>query len=52
MILIVWCIWFVQTYLMAIIMLNFLVAFVSQAYEKVTGEHNYSQYESRCEMNL
>ena len=34
-------VWFIHTYLMAIIMLNFLVAFVSQAYEEVISHASY-----------
>lgn len=47
-----WVIWISQTYIMAIIMLNFLIAFVTQAYEEVVTKQSQSQYQHKCEMNL
>jgi hypothetical protein len=47
-----WIIWISQTYIMAIIMLNFLIAFVTQAYEEVITKQSQSQYQHKSEMNL
>ena len=47
-----WLVFFTILVTTNIIMLNFLIAFVTQAYEEVITKQSQSQYQHKSEMNL
>jgi hypothetical protein len=52
MIYIVWFIWLFNIILMVIILLNFLIAVISQTYERVVSQQVRFSYSNKAEMNL
>ena len=48
---ILWLFWFVNIFIMLIIILNFLIAEVSQTYDKVKGSGKMFLYQKRCEID-
>lgn len=46
-----WILWFINLFLMLIILLNFLIAVISQTYERVAGSQTNYTYKDRAEMN-
>jgi len=48
---ILWMFWFFNEFVMMIIILNFLIAEVSQTYDKVKGAGNQFLYKKKCEVN-
>lgn len=48
---ILWIFWFFNEFLMLIIILNFLIAEVSQTYDRVKGAGNQFLYKKKCEVN-
>jgi hypothetical protein len=51
MIALIWFIWVTQQLLILIILLNFLIALVSQSYENVKSKEEIYKYKQRVEMN-
>jgi len=51
MIFICWFIWFIHQYLVLIILLNFLIAIISQSYDSVMTTSLITKYNQRCDMN-
>ena len=51
MILLIWIQWFVNQYINMIIMLNFLIAIISQSYEEVMSTSAFTRAQQRCSMN-
>ena len=51
-ILLVWGIWLVQAMLMVIVMLNYLIAVISQAYERVVNMREIYNYYYKAQINL
>lgn len=52
MIYIIWFIWLFNIILMVIILLNFLIAVISQTYERVVSQQVRFSYSNKAEMNL
>jgi hypothetical protein len=52
MIVITWLNWWLNHYIMLIIILNFLIAIISQSYEQVMTTSEVTKYEQRCQMNI
>jgi len=50
--LIIWFFWVVNIFIMLIVMLNFLIAEVSQTYDKVKGQGKMLLYQKKAELNL
>jgi hypothetical protein len=48
---IMWILWFVQLLIMQIILLNFLIAVISQTYERVASSQVNYIYKDKAEMN-
>ena len=48
----VWTIWLIQAMIMVIIMLNYLIAVISSAYERVVMQREIYQYTHKAEINL
>ena len=48
MILVIWVSWFVNQYLNLIILLNFLIAIISQSYEEIMTEQSVFRYQHRA----
>ena len=48
---IIWLAWWLNQYVMVIIMLNFLIAIISQSYEEVMSKTSLSVYTQKCQMN-
>ena len=48
---VLWVCWFVNIFLMLIIILNFLIAEVSQTYDRVKGSGKMFLYQKKCEIN-
>jgi len=46
-----WILWFVQLFVMQIILLNFLIAVISQTYEDVVSSQLNYTYKDKAEMN-
>lgn len=46
-----WALWFGNIILMVILLLNFLIAIISQTYERVAGSQSNYTYKDRAEMN-
>jgi hypothetical protein len=51
MICIIWSIWFLNQYLVLIILLNFLIAIISQSYDSVMSTSLQTKYTQRCDLN-
>ena len=51
MILVIWVVWFLNQYLNLIILLNFLIAIISQSYEEIMTEQSVFRYQHRAELN-
>lgn len=47
-----WAIWFLNIFINNIMMLNFLIAIVSQSYEEVMTNQVSTIYLQRCDMNM
>jgi hypothetical protein len=47
----VWSTWFFNQLICLIILLNFLIAVISQGYDNVMAEQIIDKYQSRAEMN-
>ena len=52
MIYVTWFNWMLQQYFMLIVLLNFLIAIISQAYENDLAMSVQNEYRQKCEMNL
>lgn len=48
----IWIIWFINVGLMVIMLVNFLIAIVSQVFERISGEQMQTSYKIRAEQNL
>ena len=46
----IWFLWFLQQYLVLIILLNFLIALISDTYNKVKEDEMETMYNQRCEL--
>lgn len=46
-----WLLWFVQLFIMQIILLNFLIAVISQTYQRVVSSQTNYTYKDKAEMN-
>ena len=51
MIYILWLIWYITTILMCIVLLNFLIAYISQSFERVVDTQTSETYLQRCNLN-
>ena len=51
MIIIIWTVWFINTWINLIIMLNFLIALIGQSYDKVMAEEDILIYEHKSLLN-
>ena len=51
MITIIWVFWFIHIFVILIILLNFLIAIISQSYEMVMANQVMSTYLHRCQLN-
>ena len=47
----IWTTWFFNTFVMTIILLNFLIAIVSHSYEQQINISQFNIYEARCNFN-
>lgn len=47
-----WSVWIFNSLLMVIILLNFLIAVISQSYERVVSLQNIYNYTHKAEINL
>ena len=48
----IWAVWFANVGLMIIMLLNFLIAIISQVFERVSGEKMQMDYKIRAQQNL
>ena len=48
----VWAIWLIQAIFMVIILLNYLIAVISQAYERVVNQRKIYGYVHKAEINV
>jgi len=46
-----WMFWFMNIFLMVIMLLNFLIAVISQTYERVSGSQTSYTYKDKADMN-
>ena len=46
-----WITYFAQSIIMLVVLLNFLIAYVSQAFDVVYETETHSKYQQRCELN-
>lgn len=51
MVYIIWFLWLLQIIVALIILLNFLIAIISESYEQVMAQHILHKYKHRCEIN-
>lgn len=51
-IIIAWGLWLGNLYIILIVLLNFLIAIISEAYEQVMTIEECDTYQSRCDMNI
>ena len=51
MVTLIWIVWTSSLYIMVIMMLNFLIAIISQSYENVMSQQIVFQYQQKVEMN-
>jgi uncharacterized membrane protein len=51
MIYLLWLFWFINIFLMLIILLNFLIAVISATYERVDSQKTNYTYKDKAEMN-
>ena len=51
-IIILWCIWYLNVFVMVIVLLNFLIAEVSATYEKVKEQGDKIIYSKKAELNF
>ena len=47
----IWVLWFANQFLNLIILLNFLIAIISQSYDNVMSKSLEYKYNQRCQMN-
>lgn len=47
-----WVLWFMQAFFMLIILLNFLIAIVSQSYDSVIASQMQVNYQTKCDQNI
>ena len=52
MIMIIWFIWIFHQFVILIILLNFLIAIISQSYEDVMSKSEQMKYKTRVDLNL
>ena len=52
MISLIWTFWVLHQFMIVIILLNFLIAVLSQSYEMVMSKASISTYLHRCELNM
>lgn len=52
MIFLIWSIWLFNQFLVLIILLNFLIAIISESYVSTLEKKEYYKYVQRCEMNI
>ena len=52
MITLIWTFWVLHQFMIVIILLNFLIAVLSQSYEMVMSKASISTYLHRCELNM
>ena len=52
MITLIWLIWLSNQFLVLIILLNFLIAIISESYANTLEKKEYYKYVQRCEMNI
>jgi hypothetical protein len=50
-VILIWVVWFVQTFFMLIVMLNFLIAVITSNYEKVKSEQAIIAYLNKASLN-
>ena len=50
-IILIWVTWFVNTFIMIIILLNFLIAVISSTYDRVTQSRDITQYMHKADLN-
>jgi hypothetical protein len=48
----IWFIWFCTQFINLVILLNFLIAIISQSYEDVMSRETFTRYSLRSHMNL
>jgi len=46
----IWAFWFLNQFLILIVLLNFLIAVISQSYENVMNSAQQFKYKQRCEL--
>ena len=51
MIFFIWCVWLIHQFVILILLLNFLIAIVSQSYEEVMQKTDFFIYNQRLELN-
>ena len=47
-----WILWYVEMFMMLIMLLNMLIAIVSNGYEEVVQNSKVTQYRFRCQFNF
>jgi hypothetical protein len=52
MIAICWLIWTVNTIMCYIILMNFLIAIISEAYEEIIDKGEQTTYEAKAKLNM
>jgi hypothetical protein len=48
---VIWAVWILNQFLMLIILLNFLIAIISQSYDAVMAKATNNAYAQRCRLN-
>jgi hypothetical protein len=51
-IVLIWMIWYIQTFTMLVVMLNFIIAVINSTYERVSQDAIYINYKYKAELNL
>ena len=52
MIIIIWSVWIFHQFMILIMLLNFLIAIISQSYEDVMSKSQIFKYKTRVDLNL
>jgi hypothetical protein len=48
----IWGLWYTQTFIMLVVMLNFIIAVINQTYEQVKNNQELIHYQYRASINL
>lgn len=48
----IWIVWYIQTFTMLVVMLNFIIAVINQTYDQVSLDQKFINYRYKAELNL